>query len=87
MSLLEQGLNSAIRNFEWSTKVGGVSDADGYRGLNASSAKLNIALVGTPEWNATTLKSRHRYLVEAGLKVFAKDWVKTGKVTVSPFKP
>ena len=85
LTLLERGLNSQIQNFNWDIKVGGQSGEDGYKGLDASSCMLNKSLVDIPQWNGDLIISRGNYLVEAALKLFSIEWIKTGKSAVSAF--
>lgn len=86
MSLLEKGLNSAIQNFCWSTKVGGTSDEDGYKGLTASSALINKSLVEISQWSGDLILRRNSYLVECALSLFSEKWVNSGSTKIAPFK-
>jgi hypothetical protein len=85
LSLLEKGLNSAIQNYEWPVKCGGVSVEDGYKGLDASSFLLNRSLTLAPRWTGELIRARSRYLLDAAVNLFSEEWVKSGSVSVSAF--
>jgi hypothetical protein len=88
LTLLEKELNSQIQNFSWQIKVSGQSDAIGYKGLTASGPVLNNVLCEIPQWNGNHIQKRSDYLVDAGVKLFSKEWVRQGdSFPLAPWKP
>ena len=77
--LLEQPLNSAIKNSNWDVKVVGQEDSK-YDGLSSSNIGMVRSIVSVDQWSARHILDREQYLENSIGDLISLNWVDSGKV-------
>ena len=86
LALLEQPLNSAIKNSNWQTKVHGQANSK-FEGLSSSNLGMIKHIVKAPVWSRETILDRQNALDESIRDLISLDWTQTGQAKVSHWKP
>ena len=79
--LLEQPLNSAIKNSNWDVKVVGQEDSK-YDGLSSSNIGMVKSIASVDQWTARHILDREQYLEKSMRDLISRNWVDSGKVTL-----
>lgn len=86
LALLEQPLNSSVKNSGWTTKVDGKPESK-YEGLKSSNLGMIRRIVEADEWTKDLILARQEYLDKCITELISEEWASSGQVKISHWTP
>jgi uncharacterized protein with ParB-like and HNH nuclease domain len=79
LTLLEDALNTSIKNSQWTKKVAGVGK---YKGISASNYNINEKIISMTEWTAADILRREKWIKKCITELVSTKWVRGEKTTI-----